>query len=218
MDTADGNWNYNWTGIQVKGDKMTINTTKDKIVFEALKLFSRDGFEASSTRAIARSINCSDAVIYKHFKSKQEILDAIVDFCSNRLIEKSSQISLENMCWKEVEKICLDMFEFQTTDPWIVPFRKLLVIEQFKNEKLGKIYREVFITKPLSYMEDMFKTLIEQGYMKQGNPKVYAMDLYSPFFMYHTIGGEEKELLKNLEEHVTLFRRNVVTDEVYLEQ
>lgn len=197
---------------------MTINTTKDKIVFEALKLFSRDGFEASSTRAIARSINCSDAVIYKHFKSKQEILDAIVDFCSNRLIEKSSQISLENMCWKEVEKICLDMFEFQTTDPWIVPFRKLLVIEQFKNEKLGKIYREVFITKPLSYMEDMFKTLIEQGYMKQGNPKVYAMDLYSPFFMYHTIGGEEKELLKNLEEHVTLFRRNVVTDEVYLEQ
>ena len=67
-------------------------------------------------------------------------------------------------------------------------------------------------------MEDMFKTLIEQGYMKQGNPKVYAMDLYSPFFMYHTIGGEEKELLKNLEEHVTLFRRNVVTDEVYLEQ
>ena len=197
---------------------MTIKTTKDKIVFEALKLFSRDGFEASSTRAIARSINCSDAVIYKHFKSKQEILDAIVDFCSDRLIEKSSQISLENMCWKEVEKICLDMFEFQTTDPWIVPFRKLLVIEQFKNEKLGKIYREVFITKPLSYMEDMFKTLIEQGYMKQGNPKVYAMDLYSPFFMYHTIGGEEKELLKNLEEHVTLFRRNVVTDEVYLEQ
>lgn len=197
---------------------MTIKTTKDKIVFEALKLFSRDGFEASSTRAIARSINCSDAVIYKHFKSKQEILDAIVDFCSNRLIEKSSQISLENMCWKEVEKICLDMFEFQTTDPWIVPFRKLLVIEQFKNEKLGKIYREVFITKPLSYMEDMFKTLIEQGYMKQGNPKVYAMDLYSPFFMYHTIGGEEKELLKNLEEHVTLFRKNVVTDEVYLEQ
>ncbi|MEE1306103.1 MAG: TetR/AcrR family transcriptional regulator [Agathobacter sp.] len=197
---------------------MTINTTKDKIVFEALKLFSRDGFEASSTRAIARSINCSDAVIYKHFKSKQEILDAIVDFCSNRLIEKSSQIKLESMCWKEVEKICLDMFEFQTTDPWIVPFRKLLVIEQFKNEKLGKIYREVFITKPLSYMEDMFKTLIEQGYMKQGNPKVYAMDLYSPFFMYHTIGGEEKELLKNLEEHVTLFRKNVVTDEVYLEQ
>ena len=38
-------------------------TTKEKIIFESLKLFSRDGFEATSTRAIARSINCSDAVI-----------------------------------------------------------------------------------------------------------------------------------------------------------
>ena len=57
---------------------MTIKTTREKIIFEALKLFSKDGFEASSTRAIARSINCSAAVIYKHFKSKQDILDAIV--------------------------------------------------------------------------------------------------------------------------------------------
>ncbi len=192
-------------------------TTKEKIVFEALKLFSRDGFEASSTRAIARSINCSDAVIYKHFKSKQEILDAIVEICSNRIMEKTSQIKLEEMCWKDVEKICLDMFIFQTSDEWIVSFRQLLVIEQFKNEELGKIYKEVFINKPLEYMEVMFETLIKLGYMKQGNPKVYAMDLYSPFFMYHTIDIENEEIHKILKEHVTLFRKNVVTDEVYLE-
>lgn len=196
---------------------MTNMTTKEKIVFEALKLFSRDGFEASSTRAIARSINCSDAVIYKHFKSKQEILDAIVEICSNRIMEKTSQIKLEEMCWKDVEKICLDMFIFQTSDEWIVPFRQLLVIEQFKNEELGKIYKEVFIIKPLEYMEVMFETLIKLGYMKHGNPKVYAMDLYSPFFMYHTIGIENEEIHKILKEHVTLFRKNVVTDEVYLE-
>ena len=40
---------------------------------------------------------------------------------------------------------------------------------------------------------------------------------YSPFFMYHTIGGDNGDILKNLKEHVTLFRKNVVTDEVYLE-
>ncbi len=196
---------------------MTIKTTKEKIVFEALQLFSKDGYEATSTRAIARSINCSDAVIYKHFKSKQEILDTIVEVCSNRLMEKSSQISIEEMCWKDVEKICLDMFEFQTTDEWIVPFRRLLVIEQFKNKELGKIYREVFINKPLENMEVMFETLIKLGYMKPGNPMVYALDLYSPFFMYHTIGGENGDILNNLKEHVTLFRKNVITDGIYLE-
>lgn len=196
---------------------MEKKTTKEKIILEALKLFSRDGFEASSTRAIARSINCSDAVIYKHFKSKQEILDAIVEICSNRLLEKSGQIKIEEMCWKDVERICLDMFEFQTTDEWIVLFRRLLVIEQFKNKELGKIYREVFINKPLENMETMFESLIKLGYMKPGNSMVYAMDLYSPFFMYHTIGGDNGDILNNLKEHVTLFRKNVITDEKYLE-
>ena len=195
---------------------MEIRTTKDRIIFESLKLFSKDGFDATSTRAIAHSIDCSDAVIYKHFKSKQEILDAIIEICSDRLAEKSQQIKLEEMCWKDVENICLGMYEFQTTDEWIVPFRKLLLIEQFKNAKLEAIYRDVFINRPLSYMESMFEVLINLGYMMPGSPKVYAMDLYSPFFMYHTIGGDNEEVTKMLREHVTLFRKNVMTDETYL--
>ena len=60
----------------------------------------------------------------------------------------------------------------------------------------------------------MFEILIKLGYMKPGNPKVYAMDLYSPFFMYHTIQGDNAEIIETLREHVTLFRKNVVTDEV----
>lgn len=195
---------------------MEIKTTRDKIIYESLKLFSRDGYDATSTRAIARSIECSDAVIYKHFKSKQEILDAIVEICSDRLAIKRQQVNITDMNWADVENICMNIFVFQTTDEWIVPFRKLLLIEQFKNSQLEAIYRDVFINRPLSYMESMFEELIKLGYMKPGNPKVYAMDLYSPFFMYHTIGGSNEEILEVLREHVTLFRKNVISDENYL--
>ena len=65
-------------------------------------------------------------------------------------------------------------------------------------------------------MESMFGELIKLGYMKPGNPKVYAMDLYSPFFMYHSISGSNEEILKILREHVSLFRKNVIADESYL--
>lgn len=197
---------------------MDIINTKEKIIFESLKLFSVDGFDATSTRAIARSIHCSDAVIYKHFKSKQDILNSIVEVCSQRLLERREQINVESICWKDVEQICLDLFIFQTTDEWIVPFRKLLLIEQFKNIELKNIYREVFIDRPLLSMEKMFTYLIKQGYMKPGNPKVYAMDLYSPFFMYHTVGEDKEEITKVLQEHVTMFRKNAATDMVYLNE
>ncbi len=196
---------------------MEINTTRDRIIYESLKLFSKDGFDATSTRAIARSINCSDAVIYKHFRSKREILDAIMEICSDRLAARSQQVTIEGMCWEDIEKICLGMFEFQTTDEWIVPFRKLLLIEQFKNPELEAVYKDVFINKPLSYMEAIFEALIELGHMKPGNPKVYAMDLYSPFFMYHAIRGGTAEDMETLREHIALFIKNAAADETCLE-
>ncbi len=193
-------------------------TTKECIIFESLKLFSVNGFDAVSTRMIARSIHASDAVIYKHFKSKQEILDSIVEVCMKRFQEKRAEVKLETICWTDVEKICLDMFLFQTTDEWITHFRQLLLIEQFKNPKMKEIYQQMFIDGPIQAMSDMFTELIKLGYMKEGTPQVYAMELYGPFFMYHTVGSESESILKNLKEHVTRFRRNVVTDLSLLEE
>lgn len=193
-------------------------TTKECIIFESLKLFSINGFDAVSTRMIARSIHASDAVIYKHFRSKQEILDCIIEECMKRFQEKCAEVNLETIRWTDVEKICLDMFLYQTTDEWITHFRQLLLIEQFKNPKMKEIYQQVFIDSPIKSMSNIFSQLIKLGYMKKGTPEVYAMELYGPFFMYHTVGGDAKDVMKNLEEHVTRFRRNVVTDLSLLEE
>lgn len=193
-------------------------TTKESIIFESLKLFSVNGFNAVSTRMIARSIHASDAVIYKHFKSKQEILDCIIEECLERYQKRRDEVKLETLCWKDVEKICIDMFIYQTTDEWITHFRQLLLIEQFKNPKMKEIYQKAFIDGPIMAMSSMFSELIKLGYMKEGNPEVYAIKLYAPFFLYHTVGGETEDIMKNLEEHVSMFRQDVVTDSCYLEK
>lgn len=203
-------------------------TTKDAIIYESLKLFSDNGYDAVSTRMIARAVGASDAVIYKHFKNKQEILNTIIDVCKNHYMEKCSSIKLETLCWKDIKKICMDMFKFQTTDEWIVMFRKLLIVEEYKNPLMKKMYREIFIDASIHSMTKIFTELINQGYIKKGTPEVYAMELYAPFFMYHTIAGDSvnldssglqdsEQLLKHLEEHVTNFRKNVITDLCYLE-
>ena len=186
-------------------------TKKDEIIYESLKLFSTNGFEAVSTRMIARAVHASDAVIYKHFKNKQEILDTIVEICRKRFVEKRQTVDINHMCWEDVEAICMDMFRFQTHDEWIVMFRKLLVVEQFKNPQMAELYKAIFIDTAVEGMTYMFTELINAGYLKEGNPRVYAMELYAPFFMYHTVNTDEEELLKDLEEHVTYFRRNYRT-------
>ena len=191
-------------------------TTKERIVYESLKLFSDNGFEAVSTRMIAKAIGASDAVIYKHFRSKQEILDQIIGQCTARYLEKRNSVKLETLCWKDVEKICLDMFRFQTTDEWTTMFRKLLLIEQYKNSDMAALYRRLFIDGPIESLAALFGELMKMGYMKHGTAEVYAMELYGPFFLYHTTDGNSETVLKFLTEHVRRFRENVVTEKIYL--
>ena len=66
--------------------------TKERILLESMKLFSVYGYEAVSIRAIAEAVGVGNSALYKHYKSKREILDAIVERCRSRFKEKSGEI------------------------------------------------------------------------------------------------------------------------------
>ena len=53
--------------------------TKEKILEEALKLFAQSGYMGTSMNDIASKLGVTKAALYKHYKSKQEILDSIID-------------------------------------------------------------------------------------------------------------------------------------------
>lgn len=61
-------------------------------------------------------------------------------------------------------------------------------------------------------MSNIFSDLIKLGVMKEGIPEVYAMELYAPFFMYHTVGMESEDIMKHLQEHVSSFRKTVAIE------
>ena len=54
--------------------------TKQKILEESMKLFSVSGFDTVSIRAIAEAVGVGNSALYKHFKSKKEILNEIVSY------------------------------------------------------------------------------------------------------------------------------------------
>ncbi len=53
--------------------------TREKILKEALILFSERGFHAVSVRDIAKAVGIKESSLYNHFKNKQDIFDSIVD-------------------------------------------------------------------------------------------------------------------------------------------
>lgn len=58
---------------------MEISISKQRILDESLKLFSTNGYEATSIAQIAEAVGIKKASLYSHFKSKEEILDTVIE-------------------------------------------------------------------------------------------------------------------------------------------
>mgnify|MGYP000595566864 CR=1 FL=1 len=53
--------------------------TKERILETALELFAQNGYLGTSMNDIAERLGFTKAALYKHYTSKQEILDKIVE-------------------------------------------------------------------------------------------------------------------------------------------
>lgn len=63
---------------------MNMSSSKQKILDEALKLFSKNGFEATSIEHITKAVGIRKASFYSHFQSKQELLDTLTEEIKER--------------------------------------------------------------------------------------------------------------------------------------
>ncbi len=187
--------------------------TKDRILKESMALFSVYGFDSVSVRRIAEEVGVKNSALYKHFESKQAIFDAIVTASQERFLQKYDEArATELRTPEELENMCIDFFLYQTKDSWITMFRRMLMMEMFKNEEMAKVYKKIFIDMPVQYQKQLFQALIGRGVLKDRNAEVMAMELYAPFFLYHTVNEENERLEPLLRKHV----RNFI--ESYLEE
>ena len=72
--------------------------------------------------------------------------------------------------------------------------------------------RDTFWGKWLWQNPKMFEELMELGYMKKGDAAVYAMELYSPFFMCNTLEDNDGELREQLKKHIEVFKNTVMVE------
>lgn len=180
-------------------------TTKERILIEAMKLFAVSGFDSVSVRAIAAAVGVRDSALYKHYSSKQAIFDAIVEESIERFKQQYQNVEMEQINTSNLVDTCLEMYRFQTQDEWVTNFRQILIIEQFKNPEMAKLYQQIFIDMPINGQARIFKGLIEAGMMKDRDAVVMSMELYAPFFLYHTVQGDKSSIEERFRKHVENF-------------
>ena len=60
---------------------------REQLMEVATKLFARHGYEATTTAAIAEAAGITEPILYRHFKSKQELFVAIVRAMSEQTMK-----------------------------------------------------------------------------------------------------------------------------------
>ncbi len=198
--------------------------TKTRILSVALELFSTNGYEGVSVKQIAEGVGIKDSSLYKHFKSKQEIFDTLLTQMSARFEETvafyklpqgeiakvAQEYGKRDLVW--LKKACEAIFLFFFKDEKASKFRKMLMIEQYKNQEAAKTFRSWFADEAIRFQEELFLEMMKQGYFKQAPAKVIALQFYAPFFLllclYDTMPEKEDEALSLLMAHVDQFAKS----------
>lgn len=193
-------------------------TTKEKIIYESLTLFSLKGFNAISVRDIAKAVGIKASSLYNHFKNKQDIFDTIVriyseyisNFFSNMKIEPDKNgIMLNKIKWANDEFFIksLDIFSFCLQDEYMVKFRKLLTIEQFNNSKISNLYSKLFIDDVLSFQSKVFEGLMTSNILIKKDPYTLALQFYSPvFLLFYKHDSITDKDITSLKKHIAEFK------------
>ena len=183
--------------------------TKEKILEEALKLFAQSGYMGTSMNEIALRLGVTKAALYKHYSSKQEILDSIVERMNQMDAKRAKEYEMagyKNIALEKIRRFTKVQFLHWTEEEFSCCFRKMLTLEQYREPKMAKLYQNYLAEGPLRYMEAVFSGIVESG----EDAKQLAMDFYGPIFLLYSIydGAENKqEVVKQVEEHVEKFAK-----------
>lgn len=187
-------------------------TTKERILEEALTLFAQYGYDGTGVDLIAKRVGIKGPSLYKHFKGKEDILNALIDnaevryedyFGSEKHIGKIPQSK------EEFIRTTMGRIAFTMKDPMIQKIRKFLVQEQFRNDRLA----EITTRHQLEGVQRMYTIIIEammdKGLFDKDDPELLATELTSPVVLWIAKADRqpqyEQEIIKSIEEHLYHF-------------
>lgn len=205
----------------------TETSTRDAALDAALELFARKGFEATSVRDIAAAVGVKAPSLYKHFGSKQEILDALVERELACHAQASAQLGMPAAgqgaacAYATADPAAVGDFAAGLLRHWCCgragAFRRMLAAERLRSPEMGKLYRELFLDGPLSYEPELFSQMMELGAMREGDPQAVALQFWGPLLTLmeaSDCGYAIEELEKKARQHVALFAtRNIIGDD-----
>ena len=187
-------------------------STKERILEAALTLFAENGYDGTSVEQIANIVGIKAPSLYKHFKGKEDILNALIDSAEVRYEEmfgSEKNIGKIPESREEFIKVTMGRVAFTMHDPIIRKTRMFLVQEQFRNERISEVTTRHQLDGVQKMFAKIIKEMMDKGIVKDDDPSLLAVELTAPAVLLIAQADRkpqcEKELLESIEKHVWHF-------------
>ena len=176
-------------GVRMSGDER-----REQILRSAVELFSRKGFKGTTTKEIANASGVSEAMVFRHFASKDELYAAI-------LHSKGCQEGVSRFPWEGNDELmaaieqkddfavfhnlALSALNKHQTD---VPFMRLLFYSALEEHDLAERFFKEFIEQVYDFIGGYIRTRQQDGAMRELEPRV-AVRAFMGMLIHHSLNN-----------------------------
>ena len=190
--------------------------TKERILEVSLELFAQSGYLGTSMSDIAKQLGITKGALYKHYRSKLEILDRIVERMNEMDYARAAEYEMpetepdgfaEAYLHTPISKIraySMAQFDHWTKEPFSSNFRKMLTLEQYRDPKLAQLHHDYLTGGPLEYMAAIFRKLTDTD----EDAMQLALEFYGPMYLLYSVydGAQDKDSVAPLlDAHIEQF-------------
>ena len=157
--------------------------TKERILTAALEMFSQYGYAGTNIRELTASLGLVKSSLYRHFESKEDIwntlLDEMVVYYDERFGSREHLPPVPDST-EELVAMTMRMVEFTVHDEKIILIRKVLMIEQFRDERARDLATKHFLTGLTEIFTPVFTGMMDKGLLRRNDPVMLAFAYTAP--------------------------------------
>jgi AcrR family transcriptional regulator len=148
---------------------------RQQIVEVAAELFSLRGFTGTTTKEIADRAGVSQAMIFRHFPSKEAIYSAILDHKVKQAAERIRGHLQDAAGRKDDEAffgaLAVDLLDLYANDPSLI---RLLLFSALEGHELSEMYYKTMSSQVREHVRAYLKQRIEDGAFHEIDPLASA--------------------------------------------
>lgn len=187
--------------------------TREKILAAALDMFSQYGFAGTNIRELAGSLGMGKSSMYRHFESKEEIWNALLDeliaYYEARFGSPEHLPPVPDSL-EELVSMTMRLVDFTVHDERVVKSRKLLAIEQFRDERARDLATRYILTGLTQMFTQIFSGMMEKGLLRRDDPEMLAFAYTAPISALIHLCDREPEKTEEAIRQVEAFSRHFI--------